>query len=151
MFDQPQEKEQQLMTTITITGATAADPRFLITSEGVAIASFRFASTDRRYNRATEKWEDGDTTWFTVSAFRGLAENVKASVKKGERLIITGRLRIRDWETDDRKGTDVEIEADAIGHDLTWGTSQFIRNPRENVDAAQETETTSPVTEPATA
>ena len=139
------------MTTITITGLTATDPRHLITSEGVAISSFRFASTDRRYNRATDKWEDGDTTWFTVSAFRGLAENVKASVKKGERLIITGRLRIRDWETDDRKGTDVEIEADAIGHDLTWGTTQFTRNPRENVDTPQGTETTSPVTEPATA
>ncbi len=139
------------MTTITITGLTATDPRRLITSEGVAISSFRFASTDRRYNRATDKWEDGDTTWFTVSAFRGLAENVKASVKKGERLIITGRLRIRDWETDDRKGTDVEIEADAIGHDLTWGTTQFVKNARENVDTPQETETTSPVTEPATA
>ena len=139
------------MTTITITGLTATDPRHLITSEGVAISSFRFASTDRRYNKATDKWEDGDTTWFTVSAFRGLAENVKASVKKGERLIITGRLRIRDWETDDRKGTDVEIEADAIGHDLTWGTSQFIRNPRENVDTEQAAETTSPVTEPAKA
>ena len=139
------------MTTITITGLTATDPRHLITSEGVAISSFRFASTDRRYNRSTEKWEDGDTTWFTVSAFRALAENVKASVKKGERLIITGRLRIRDWETDDRKGTDVEIEADAIGHDLTWGTTQFVKNPRENVDTPQETETTSPVTEPAKA
>ena len=79
------------MTTITITGLTATEPRFLITNDGVPIASFRFASTDRRYNRATEKWEDGDTTWFTVSAFRGLAENVRVSVKKGERLIITGR------------------------------------------------------------
>jgi single-strand DNA-binding protein len=86
-----------------------------------------------------------------VSAFRGLAENVKTSVKKGERLLITGRLRIRDWETDDRKGTDVEIEADAIGHDLTWGTTQYVKNPRENVDAPQGPETTSPVTEPATA
>ena len=139
------------MTTITITGLTATEPRFLITNDGVPIASFRFASTDRRYNRATEKWEDGDTTWFTVSAFRGLAENVKASVKKGERLIITGRLRIRDWETDDRKGTDVEIEADAIGHDLSWGTTQFVKNARENVDTPQGTEATSPVTEPATA
>jgi len=139
------------MTTITITGLTATDPRHLVTSEGVAISSFRFASTDRRYNRATDKWEDGDTTWFTVSAFRGLAENVKASVKKGERLIITGRLRIRDWEAGAKSGTDVEIEADAIGHDLTWGTTQFVKNARENVDTPQDPETTSPVTEPATA
>jgi single-strand DNA-binding protein len=138
------------MTTITITGTTASDPRHLVTNDRVAISSFRFASTDRRYNKATEKWEDGDTTWFTVSAFRGLAENVKASVKKGERLIITGRLRIRDWETGEKSGTDVEIEADAIGHDLTWGTSQFVKNPRETVDAGT-AETTSPVTEPATA
>jgi single-strand DNA-binding protein len=151
MLDQTREKEQQLMTTITITGATASDPRFLITKEGVQIASFRFASTDRRFNRQSQMWEDGDTTWFTVSAFRGLAENVKASVKKGERLIITGRLRIRDWEAGEKSGTDVEIEADAIGHDLTWGTTQFVKNARENVDTPQEAETTSPVTEPATA
>jgi single-strand DNA-binding protein len=82
MLDQTREKEQP-MTTITITGLTATEPRHLVTSEGVAISSFRFASTDRRYNRATETWEDGDTTWFTVSDFRGLAESVKASVKEG--------------------------------------------------------------------
>jgi single-strand DNA-binding protein len=147
MFDQPQEKDQQLMTTITITGATAADPRFLITGEGVAIASFRFASTDRRFNKQTNAWEDGDTTWFTVSAFRVLAENVKTSIKKGERLIITGRLRIRDWEAGEKSGTDVEVEADAIGHDLTWGTTEFVKNPRENVVAEGVTETASPASE----
>jgi single-strand DNA-binding protein len=147
MLDQTREKEQP-MTTITITGLTATEPRHLVTSEGVAISSFRFASTDRRYNRATDRWEDGDTTWFTVSAFRGLAENVKTSVKKGERLLVTGKLRIRDWETDDRKGTDVEIEADAIGHDLTWGTTSYVRTPTQGVDTRVVSETTSPVPEP---
>jgi single-strand DNA-binding protein len=149
MFDQT--REEQLMSTITITGISATEPRHLVTNEGTSITSFRFAATERRYDKQDQKWVDGDTTWFTVSAFRGLADNVEASVKKGERLIVTGRLRIRDWETGDKSGTDVEIEADAIGHDLTWGTTQFTRNPRENVDTQQATETTSPVTEPAKA
>ena len=135
------------MTNITITGLTATDPRHVTTSDGVAITSFRFASTDRRYNRATDKWEDGDTAWFTVSAFRGLAENVKASVHKGDRLIISGRLRVRDWETNDRKGTDVDIEADAIGHDLTWGITTYVRTPTQGADTRVVSENTSPATE----
>jgi single-strand DNA-binding protein len=146
MFDQT--REEQLMSTITITGISATQPRHLVTGEGTAITSFRFAATERRYDKQDQKWVDGDTTWFTVSAFRGLADNVKASVNKGERLIVTGRLRIRDWETEDRKGTDVEIEADAIGHDLTWGTTQFVKNLRENVDTEKGSETISPVAEP---
>jgi single-strand DNA-binding protein len=82
------------------------------------------------------------------SPFRGLAENVKASVKKGERLIITERLRIRDWEAGEKSGADLEIEDDAIGHDLNWGTTQFVKSLRENVDAEQATETASPASEP---
>lgn len=135
---------------ITITGLVATTPRFITTTEGLQIASFRFATTERRYDRATEKWADGDTNWFTITAFRALAENVARSVNKGDRLLVEGRLRVRDWTTGDKTGTNVEIDADAIGHDLTWGTAIFTRTPAQ-VGATPETETTSPVTETARA
>ena len=136
--------------TITITGVVATTPRFITTSEGLQIASFRFATTERRYDRATEKWVDGDTNWFSVAAFRSLAENVARSVNKGDRLIVEGRLRIRDWATDDKAGTNVEIDADAIGHDLTWGTSTFTRSAAP-VSATTEPEAASTTTDAARA
>jgi single-strand DNA-binding protein len=114
--------------TIFLTGIVATSPRHITTSEGLAITSFRLASSQRRFDRALEKWVDGDTNWFTVSAFRMLATHAAASILKGDRVVVTGRLRVRDWENTDRSGTNVEIEADALGHDLTWGTSVFTRH-----------------------
>jgi single-strand DNA-binding protein len=123
---------------ISLTGLVATTPRHLTTSEGLAITSFRLASSQRRYDRATQKWVDGDTNWYTVSAFRGLASNAASSISKGERVIVNGRLRIRDWENTDRSGTTVEIEADSFGHDLTWGTSVYTRTPSVAIDSALE-------------
>jgi single-strand DNA-binding protein len=113
--------------TITLTGLVATTPRHLTTSEGLAITSFRLASSQRRFDRAAQKWIDADTNWYTISAFRALANNAASSVVKGDRVIVTGRLRIRDWENTDRSGTTVEVEADTIGHDMFWGTSVFTR------------------------
>jgi single-strand DNA-binding protein len=86
------------------------------------------ASSQRRFDRTRQKWVDGDTNWYTITAFRQLASNVTASIKKGERVVVTGRLRIRDWESGERAGTNIEIDADAIGHDLSWGTASFSRS-----------------------
>jgi single-strand DNA-binding protein len=113
--------------TITVTGLVATTPRHLVTSEGLPITSFRVASTQRRFDRSQEKWIDAETNWYTVSVFRQLAINAAASIKKGERVLVTGRLRIREWQNGERAGTTIEIEADAIGHDLSWGTSVFGR------------------------
>lgn len=113
--------------TLTLTGLVATTPRHLTTSEGLAITSFRLASSQRRFDRSAQKWIDADTNWYTVSAFRSLATNAATSVVKGDRVIVHGRLRIRDWENTDRSGTTVEIEADTIGHDMFWGTSTFTR------------------------
>jgi single-strand DNA-binding protein len=113
--------------TLTLTGLVATTPRHLTTAEGLAITSFRLASSQRRFDRGQQKWIDADTNWYTVSAFRALAANTAVSVVKGDRVIVTGRLRIRDWENTDRSGTTVEVEADTIGHDMFWGTSQFTR------------------------
>ncbi|TBN57136.1 single-stranded DNA-binding protein [Glaciihabitans arcticus] len=114
--------------TITLTGLVATEPRHLTTSEGLPIASFRLASTQRRYDRAKQTWLDGETNWYTITAFRQLASNATLSIKKGERVIVTGRLRIKEWTNGERTGTTVDIEAEAIGHDLTWGTAAYVRS-----------------------
>ena len=82
--------------TITLTGLVATPPRHIVTSENLQITSFRLASTQRRFNRAEQKWEDADTNWYTVTAFRQLAANAIGSILKGQRVVVTGRLRIRD-------------------------------------------------------
>jgi single-strand DNA-binding protein len=113
--------------TITLTGIVATVPRALTTNEGLAITSFRLASTQRRFDRGQEKWVDGETNWYSITTFRQLATNSAVSVKKGERIVVTGRLRIRDWENGGKTGTNIEVEADALGHDLSWGTAAFSR------------------------
>ena len=113
--------------TIALTGIVATTPRHLVTSTGLAITSFRLACRQRRFDRARNAWVDADTNWYTVSSFRQLAHNVEHSVRKGEHVLVTGRLRIRDWENQDRAGTSVEVEADAVGHNLVWGTTLLVR------------------------
>jgi single-strand DNA-binding protein len=113
--------------TITLTGIVATVPRHLTTTDGLPITSFRLASTQRRYDRSSQSWVDGDTNWYTVTAFRRLASNASSSLQKGERVVVTGRLRLREWESGERTGLAVEVEADAIGHDLAWGTAQYRR------------------------
>lgn len=113
---------------LTLTGLVATTPRHLVTSEGLPITSFRLASTQRRYDRGASKWIDGETNWYTVTCFRQLATNAVASIAKGQRILVSGRLRVRDWESGDRAGTTVEIDADALGHDVAWGTSVYTRS-----------------------
>lgn len=122
--------------TITICGIVATEPRHLVTDTGVAITSLRLASPSRRFDRATGVWTNGATNWFTVTAFRSLAANVHKSLKKGDRIVVTGRVRIRTWERDGRGGTSVEVDAEGIGHDLAWGISNWIRVPRQANDVA---------------
>lgn len=113
---------------LTLTGLIATQPKHIMTTEGLAITSFRLASTQRRFDRAQDKWVDGDTNWYTITMFRQLAMNGSMSLTKGERVIVTGRLRIREWDNGEKHGLNVDIEADAVGHDLTWGTSTYTRS-----------------------
>lgn len=112
---------------LTLTGLIATTPRHIVTSEGLAITSFRLASQQRRFDRNSNQWADADTNWYTVTAFRDLAINASQSLNKGDRVVTVGRLKVRDWSNDDRSGTSVEVEADSLGHDLHWGVSQFQR------------------------
>ena len=140
---------------ITVTGVVGTDPNLHVTTQGLAITSFRLASTRRYFDRAKGSWEDGETNWYTISTFRQLAQNTVASIRKGERVVVHGRLRLRAWENGEKSGMAVEIEADAIGHDLTWGTTELtkVRLARESSDAGQPVEDTAgawPGTEPVT-
>ncbi|GAA1215824.1 single-stranded DNA-binding protein [Rhodoglobus aureus] len=112
---------------ITVSGLVATVPRHIVTGEGLPITSFRLASTQRRFDRSNQRWIDGETNWYTITSFRQLAINSATSVGKGDRVVLTGRLKIREWENADRSGTNIEIEADSLGHDLMWGTAQFSR------------------------
>jgi single-strand DNA-binding protein len=117
-----------MMDSVATSGLVATIPKHTITSEGLAITSFRLASSQRRFNKNTNQWENGTTNWFTVSAFRQLALNLASSVNKGDRVVVIGRMRIREWENDGGKsGTIVEISADSVGHDLNWGSATFSR------------------------
>lgn len=131
---------------ISVVGTIATEPRIISTSNGASLCVFRVASGDRRYDRAQEKWVDLEPNWFGVLAFRSLADHAIKSFRKGERVVIMGRLRIRQWEKDGKSGTSVDIEADALGHDLRWGISRFEKrtggeslgeSPREDSEGAE--------------
>jgi single-strand DNA-binding protein len=125
---------------ITVAGLVATTPRHLITQDGLPITSFRLASSHRKFDREQNNWVDGETNWFTVTVFRQLAINASTSIAKGERIVATGKLRVRDWDNGERAGTSVEIEADHLGHDLFWGTSSFTRTVLVAEDAGVDLE-----------
>ena len=86
-------------------------------------------------------WVDGATNWYTVSTYRSLADHAFHSLRKGDRVILTGRLKVRHWENGERRGTSVEIDAEAIGHDLLWGNSTFQKDARASTPTTPEPET----------
>lgn len=114
--------------TVVVVGNLGADPEYRRLDNGAEVTNFRVGSTRRRFDRATGGWVDGPTSWWRVSCWRGLAANAAASLRCGDRVVVVGRVRTASWETEDgRSGTSVEVEADALGHDLAWGTSTFQR------------------------
>lgn len=123
---------------ITLTGLVATVPFVVNQSDKVPFLSFRLASNQRYFDRRTSQWVAGDTNWYTVTAFRGLAANAAASVHKGDRVLVAGRLKVRRWESGEKTGLAVDVEAESIGHDLTWGTARFERTPQREAGAPAE-------------
>jgi len=113
--------------TVTILGRVGGDPNRSQTTTGVPVVNFRVASPQRRFDQKTQAWIETGTNWYNVSAFRQLAEHVKASLRSGDGVIVTGRLKLREWESGGKKGLSADIDADAIGHDLRWGASAFVK------------------------
>ncbi|WP_354642632.1 single-stranded DNA-binding protein [Kitasatospora camelliae] len=112
-------------TLVTMVGNVASAVTYTQTAAGVPVANFRMAATERRFDRGRGEWTDGDTTWVTVVAWRWLATNLVSSVNKGDPVVVSGRLRVREWGEDDRRRSAVEIDARSVGHDLARGTSAF--------------------------
>ena len=117
--------------TITICGTVGTDPKQIQTATGLDITSFRVASNRRRFDKQKQEWIDGETNWYGVSAYRHLARNCASSLKKGDPIVVTGRIRIRSWESEEKKGLTIDIDADAIGHNLMFGTASYTRTARK--------------------
>jgi single-strand DNA-binding protein len=113
-------------TFVTVVGNLTGDPELRFTPGGHAVANFRLAVTPRV--REGDQWKDGDTSFFRVNAWRGLAENLTETLTKGTRVIVTGKLRNRSWETDGgEQRTVTEIEADELGPSLKFATAKVER------------------------
>ncbi|MEV6422777.1 single-stranded DNA-binding protein [Streptomyces sp. NPDC051662] len=116
-------------TVVTVVGNVATGVEFRESATG-GVARFRFAVTGRRWDRQKNGWTDGPTSFYTVWAWRTLGANLAASVSVGEPLVVHGRLRVREDEREGQRRTSVEIDAVAVGHDLTRGTAAFRRVTR---------------------
>ncbi|WEH41776.1 single-stranded DNA-binding protein [Streptomyces sp. AM 2-1-1] len=116
-------------TLVTLVGNAATAVDFRETTSG-GMARFRLAVTPRRWDREKQLWADGHTSFYTVWAWRALASNLAASVSVGEPLLVHGRLKVREEERDGARRTFVDVEAVAVGHDLSRGSAAFRRAVR---------------------
>jgi single-strand DNA-binding protein len=114
----------------TVVGNAVTDVSLRTTTTGTSVASFRLASNSRRFDKATKSWVDQEPSYLSITAWAQLAENVALSVHKGQPIVVTGKLKVRQWQDGDKSGTAVEIDAQAIGHDLNRGTSDFTKVKR---------------------
>lgn len=121
---------------VTIVGNLVDDPELRFTRNGQAMARLRLAHSRRWQNRQSGQWEE-ESHFFTVTAWRDLAEHAASSLKKGMRIVVTGTLRQRSWETDtgDKRSV-VEIQADELGPSLRWATAEVQKVRREGGPAA---------------
>ena len=114
-------------TYVTVSGNVVGDPVVRATRANVPFVTFRVASNVRRVDFKTGEYIDAGTNFVNVTAFRALGVNLSNSLKKGEPVIVYGRMRINQWVNGERSGTSVEIDAYNVGHDLTWGRSTFTK------------------------
>lgn len=125
-------------TPITLVGNLVAAPELRYTPGGAAVTNFRVASTPRRYDSQSGQWVDGEALFLTCNIWRAAAENVANSLNKGDRIIVTGRLRQRTYDTrEGERRTVFEVEADEVGPSLKYATCLTEKNPRNNTGPGQ--------------
>jgi single-strand DNA-binding protein len=118
-------------TTITVIGNLTADPELRFTPSGAAVANFTVASTPRTFDRQSNEWKDGDTLFLRCSIWREAAENVAESLTKGTRVIVSGRLVQRSYETrEGEKRTVYELQVDEVGPSLRYASAKVTRTQR---------------------
>lgn len=115
-------------THVSVVGNLVAKPVMRETDRGRKVANFRIAVTERRFDAKEQAHVDGRTSFFSVSCWGYLATNVADCLAKGDRVVVSGRLSVREYQVDDKQTRNsVDIEATAVGHDLTFGTTRFVR------------------------
>ena len=118
-------------TTITVIGNLTDDPELRFTPSGAAVAKFRVASTPRFLDKASGEWKDGEPLFLSCTVWRQVAENVAESLQRGARVIVSGRLRQRSYETKEgEKRTVIELEVDEIGPSLRYATAKVQKMSR---------------------
>lgn len=118
-------------TTITIIGNLTSDPELRFTPSGAAVANFTVASTPRTFDRQSNEWKDGETLFMRCSVWREAAENVAESLQRGSRVLVTGRLKSRSYDTKEgEKRTVIELEVDEVGPSLRYATAKVNRTQR---------------------
>jgi single-strand DNA-binding protein len=118
-------------TTITVVGNLTADPELRFTSSGAAVAGFTVASTPRIFDKASGEWKDGEALFMRCSIWRQAAENVAESLTRGARVIVSGRLKQRSYDTrEGEKRTVIELEVDEVGPSLRYATAKVNRVSR---------------------
>jgi single-strand DNA-binding protein len=118
-------------TVITVVGNLTDDPDLRFTPSGAAVANFTVASTPRFFDKQTNEWKDGDALFLRCSIWRQAAENVAESLHRGSRVIVSGRLRQRSYETrEGEKRTVVELDVDEIGPSLKYATAKLTKTTR---------------------
>src|SRR3954470_5179160 len=128
---------------ITVVGHVGAKPKLRVLASGAVVADFRVAFTPSRQDKATGVWNDLETMWFTVSCWRNLGEHATMSFDKGDRVIVTGRLSIRSYKTEQGEArVSLEIDASSVGMDLTRGP--VVQRRVERVQPASTVEETVP-------
>ncbi|WP_166344969.1 single-stranded DNA-binding protein [Phytoactinopolyspora limicola] len=119
--------------TTTIVGNVGGDPELRFTPTGAAVCNASVAVTPRTFNRLTQAWEDGETTWVRLNIWRELAEHVAESIEKGMRVIVTGRISNRRWENNEGETRySLEMNVDAIGPDLRYATAKVTKAQRRD-------------------
>jgi single-strand DNA-binding protein len=122
---------------VTLVGNLTDDPELRFTAQGAAVANFRIAVSKRIKDPQTNEWKDGDTSFFRINVWRQLAENVAESLTRGTRVVVTGTLKMRQWETQEgEKRSVVEIEATEVGPSLKWATAKVEKTSRQSQGGA---------------
>ena len=122
---------------ITIAGTVTGDPELRFTSTGTAVANFTVAANDRRLNRETGQWEDAGATFLRCTVWKQFAENVAESLRKGQRVVVTGTLRQRSWETNEgEKRIAFDVDVTEVGPSLRWATATVAKATRTTASEA---------------
>jgi len=118
-------------TPITVVGNLTADPELRFTPSGAAVANFTVASTPRTFDRQTNEWKDGEALFLNCSVWRQAAENAAESLTRGMRVVVSGRLKARSYETrEGEKRTVFEIDVDEVGPSLKYATAKVTKTTR---------------------